>query len=130
MLLIPPGRPTVRPIDRPTVRPTGRCRRTLVLPLFPRLPLTLGGLAAVGCVWVWAGVGLLTLLLLLLLPLLLLPLLPELLVLPLLPLALGLLPGGLFRCRGPRGCPACVRAKLRASGRAKDAPMRNQRKSA
>ncbi len=96
MLLTPPGRPTDRPIVRPTVRPTDRCLRSLLLPL-PTLSLLLGGLAAVGCLWVWAGVGMLPLLMLPLLPLLLLPLLPELLMLPLLPLALGLLPGGLCR---------------------------------
>ncbi len=128
VLPIPPGRPTVRPIDRPTDRPTGRCQRTLVLPV-PGLPLSLGGLAAVGCVWVWAGVVLLRLLLLLLLLLLWLLLLPELLMLPLLPLALLLLPGWCFRCGSPRGCLLCVRAKMRPSGRAK-VPTRNQRKSA
>ncbi len=51
----------------------------------------------------------LTLLLLLLLPLLLLPLLPELLMLP---LSLRLLPGWFFWVSSPRGCLACLRAKL------------------
>ena len=68
---------------------------------FPRLPLLLGWLAAVGCLWVWVGVGLM--LPMRLLPLLWLPLLPELLMLPLMPLALWLLPGWCFRCSSPRG---------------------------
>ncbi len=124
MLLTPPGRPTDRPIDRPTVRPTGRCLRRLLVPLLPTLSLLLGGLAAVGCLWVWAGVGLMLLLRLLLL--LWLPLLPELLMLP---LALWLLPGWCFWSSSPRGCLVSVRAKLCPSGRAM-APARNQRKSA
>ena len=96
--------------------------------LVPRLLLSLGGVAVVGCVWVGAGVVLTLLLRLLRLCWLLL--LPELLMLPLVLLLLLLLPGWCFRCSSPRGCLLCVRAKLRASGRAKDAPVRNQRKSA
>ena len=85
--------------------------------LVPRLLLSLGWVAVVGCVWVGAGVGLMLLLRLLLL--LWLSLLPELLMLP---LATWLLPGWGFWCSSPRGCLVCVRAKLR--------PARNQRKSA
>ena len=115
--------PPVRPSVRPTGRPSARCRCRMLMSPVLRLPLVWGGLAGVGCLWEWAGVGLLTLRLLLLLPLLLLPLLPELLLLPLLPLALWLLPGGLRVFRGPRGCIVSVRAKLCGV-------MRNQRESA
>ena len=81
MLLIPTG---------PPARPTDRCRCSLLALPGPRLPLLLGGVAVVRCLWVGAGVGLW--LLLRLLPLRLLSLLPGLLMLPLLPLLLVLLP--------------------------------------
>ena len=74
------------------------------------LLLMWGWVAGVGCLWVWVWVGLL----LLARPLLLiwLPLLPELLMLP---LSLRLLPGWCFCVSSPRGCLACVRAKLSRS---------------
>ena len=102
MLLTPTG----CPIDRPTARPIVRCRRVLTMPV-PTLLLVLGGLAAVGCLWVWVGAGLSLPMRLLLL--IWLPLLPELLLLP---LATWLLPGWCFLGCSPRGC------------------LRNQRKSA